>query len=119
VLPKVLDVRVGGWWQTSAYPKNNATFSVDFPVGQQFAATAGLTWHALARKEQIPHKEQNWLDVSVGYSHVFQPEVKVTEGVLQQQSIRDPDLPSAGNVINNGTYRVSYNLFGLALEGHF
>lgn len=119
VLPEVLDVRAGGWWQTSAYPKNNETFSVDFPVGQQFAVTAGLTWHAAARKKAIAHKQANWLDVSVGYSHVFQPEVKVTEGILQQQSIRDPDLPPAGNVINNGTYKVSYNVFGLALEGHF
>ncbi len=117
--PEVLDVRAGGWWQSSAYPKNNSTFSVDFPVAQQFAVSAGLTWHAIARKQPVEHKEGNLLDVTVGYSHIFQPDVTVTEGILQQQSIRDPALPPSGNVINNGTYRANYNVFGLALEGHF
>lgn len=119
VLPKLLDVRAGGWWQSSAYPKNFETFSVDFPVAMQFAVTAGLTYHAIARKKPDEHKEDNWLDVTVGYSHVFQPEVEVTEGILQQQQIRDPALPASGNVVNNGTYKVNYNIFGVALEGHF
>jgi long-chain fatty acid transport protein len=119
VLPQILDIRAGGWWQSSAYPKNHETFSVDFPVSMQVAVTAGLTWHAIPRKERVPHKQDNWLDVTVGYSHVFQPTVTVTEGILQQQSIRDPALPPYGNVINNGTYAVNFNVFGLALEGHF
>ena len=118
-IPKVFAVRAGAWYQTSAFPKNYETFSVDFPVGEQVAVTAGLTWKALERKKKHPHKADNWLDVNVGYSHVFQPTIKVTEGVLGQRGITTPGTPLSGNVINNGTYDVSYNLFGVSLEGHF
>ncbi len=118
-IPKVLAVRAGSWFQTSAFPKNNSTFSVDFPVNQQVAVTTGLTWKALERKKKDPHKADNWLDINVGYSHVFQPTVVVTEGILGQRGITQPGLPLPGNVINNGRYDVSYNLFGASFEGHF
>jgi long-subunit fatty acid transport protein len=119
VIPKVLAVRTGGWFQTSAFPKNYETFSVDFPIAQQFALSGGLTWKAATRKNPNPKKEDNWLDVNVGYSHVFQPTVVVTEGLLTQRGITTPGTPLVGNVVNNGTYNVSYNLFGVSFEGHF
>lgn len=118
-LPDVLAVRAGTWWQSSAFPKNNSTFSVDFPVNQQVAVTAGLTYKALERKKKDPHKADNWLDINIGYSHVFQPTVVVTEGILGQRGITTPGTPLPGNVINNGTYDVNFNLFGASFEGHF
>ena len=109
VWPAHLTARIGGWFQTSAYPKDHSTFNLDFPFSRQGGVSAGLTWHALPQ-----------LDVSVAYAHIFQPDVTVTDGVLQQQSIPpSPELPSTGNIINNGTYRVSMDVFGLSLEGHF
>jgi long-chain fatty acid transport protein len=52
-IPRHLDVRLGTWWQSSAYPKDNATFGVDFPVGLQVGVSAGLTWHAIPRKTRL------------------------------------------------------------------
>jgi long-subunit fatty acid transport protein len=116
---KTLAMRTGGWFQSSAFPKNHETFSVDFPNAKQFALTAGLTWKAATRKNPDPAKEDNWLDVNVGYSHIFQPTVVVTEGILTQRGITEPGTPLVGNIVNNGRYDVSYNLFGVSLEGHF
>ena len=59
------------------------------------------------------------LDINVGFSHVFQPTVVVTEGILIQRGITEPGTPLVGNIINNGRYDVSYNLFGASFEGHF
>jgi long-subunit fatty acid transport protein len=118
-VPGILDVRLGGWWQSSAYPADHSTFSVDFPVAQQISAGAGATWHAIARRRPRADRAPNHLDVTLGYARVFQPTVRVSRGVLQQQSIRDPTVPAGGNVVNDGIYRVSYNVFALALEGRF
>ena len=107
-------MRVRGLYQSSAYPKNNDTFSLDFPYGEQFGASAGLTWHAFG-----------YVDVSFGYIHLFQPRVTVTDGVLQQSpgSPYDPqdggDLIHLGNTVNNGDYDVNLNIYALSLEGHF
>ena len=118
-IPEVLAVRAGTWWQSSAFPKNNSTFSLDFPVNEQVAVTAGLTWKAIERKVKHAHKADNWLDINLGFSHVFQPTVVVTQGVLGQRGITEPGTPLPGNVVNNGRYDVSYNLFGASFEGHF
>jgi long-subunit fatty acid transport protein len=119
VVPKKLAIRLGGWWQSSAFPENYETFNVDFPVAQQFALTTGLTWKAIERKKKHPHKQDNWLDISAGYSHVFQPTVIVTEGIMTQRGMTDITTPLAGNVVNNGIFDVNYNLFGVSAEAHF
>ena len=116
VWPEHISVRVGGFYQSSAYPENNETFSLDFPFGEQIGVGGGLTWHAIIRGV-------NYLDVHAGYMHVFQPDVVVKRGVLQQQGLpmqlsADESVQIA-NVVNGGRYRVSLNVFGLALEGHF
>lgn len=116
VVPDLLTVRLGGLWQSSAYPKNNNTFSLDFPFGEQFGASAGLTWHAWG-----------FVDVSIGYLHLFQKQITVTEGIIQQSSGElfhpDPEDPSValslGNTVNNGTYDVNLNIISLSAEGHF
>lgn len=107
--PEHLTVRLGGWFQSSAYPKNRSTFSVRFPFDTQYAVTAGLTWHI-----------GKVVDISAAYSHVFQPEVVVSDGILQANAFRDPETTvKLGNIVNNGRYRTNMNMFGLAVEAHF
>ncbi len=116
VWPEHISLRIGGFYQTSAYPENNNTFSVDFPYGEQIGVGGGLTWHTC-----------KYLDVNVGYMHIFQPDVIVKKGIVQQQGLpytpdpfNDPDTKiNIGNTINGGKYEVDLNLFGLSLEGHF
>jgi len=80
--------------------------SVRFPFTQQVGLGAGLTWHALGQ-----------LDVTAGYMHIFQPDVVVSNGIVQANAYRDPgDSDKLGNIVNNGRYRASIDLFGLALQ---
>ena len=118
VLPEHLIVRAGAYWQSSAYPEDNRTFSVFAPFGQQVGLGAGLTWHT-----------SKWLDVNVSYLHVFQQSVTVDYGVVQQMAlpveVSNPDDPEEttfvenGNIINTGEYDVNMNIIALSLEGHF
>ncbi len=118
VWPEHIAVRLGGFYQSSAYPENNETFSLVAPFGQQIGVGGGLTWHAC-----------DYMDVNVAYLHIFQPEVTVKEGVVQQMALPytqiDPTTGEVaaeiqtGNIVNNGVYQVSMNIFGVSLEGHF
>lgn len=109
VWPGHLTVRAGGLWQSSAYPDDHRTMSVRFPFTQQIGVGGGVTWHAA-----------RWLDVSAGYLHLFQPEVVVRGGIVQANAFREPgSAEKLGNVVNNGRYRASIDLFGLALQGRF
>ena len=116
VWPKNLVVRVGGYYQTSAYPKNDDTFSIMFPYGEQIGIGGGLTWHA-----------SDYLDVTAGYLHVFQFEVTVDRGIVQQVGLPYIELDQdgnekqidLGNIVNNGIYTVDLNFFGITVEGHF
>ncbi len=115
VWPDNITIRLGGLYQSSAYPENNDTFSLDFPFGEQYGASFGLTWHAFG-----------YVDASIGYLHIFQPRVTVEEGILQQSSGTLADvytdgsvLLALGNTVNNGTYDVDLNIFAMSLEGHF
>ncbi len=111
VWPEHLAVRIGGYYQTSAYPKSNNTFNLDFPFGEQIGVGGGLTWHTCS-----------FLDVNAGYLHVFQFDIEVRDGVVQQIGMpieRGDEEILAGNTVNNGTYEVGINLFSVSLEGHF
>lgn len=109
VWPGHLTLRGGALWQSSAYPDDHRTFSVRFPLTRQIGVGGGLTWHAA-----------RWLDVSAGYMHLFQPQVTVRNGVVQANAFRQPGgTELLGNVVNNGRYRASIDLFGLALQGRF
>ncbi len=111
VWPEHIAIRLGGFYTTSAYPENNETFAIDAPYAANFGVGGGLTWHAF-----------KYLDVHAGYLHIFQLDVDVEEGIAQQMG---PSTDTAagprdfGNIINNGRYEVSLNIFGVALEGHF
>ncbi len=112
VMPEHLSVRAGGYWQSSAYPEDYSTFSLDFPFAQQFGLSAGLTWHTY-----------DFLKVNVGYLHVFQLDVEVKNGIVQQQGkpreLVDGTMEFIGNTVNNGRYEVAMNFFSLSLEGQF
>ncbi len=108
VWPEHIAVRVGGYYQSSAYPEDNRTFNLDFPFAEQIGVGGGLTWHVIS-----------WLDVNVGYLHVFQLDVEVDEGIVQQQGLLNEDEKNIGNTVNNGKYQVAMNLLGISLEGHF
>jgi long-chain fatty acid transport protein len=107
VWPEHLAIRVGGFYQASAYPANRDTFSLDFPYDRQVGVGGGLTWHAWEH-----------LDVHAGYMHIFQWDVEVTEGIVQQQGMPVDDV-NTGNTVNNGLYEVDLNIFGASLEAHF
>jgi long-chain fatty acid transport protein len=107
VWPEHLAIRIGGFYQASAYPENRETFSLDFPYDRQVGVGGGLTWHAWEH-----------LDVHAGYMHVFQWDVEVTEGIVQQQGMPVDDV-NTGNTVNNGLYEVDLNIFGASLEAHF
>ncbi|MCP4680374.1 MAG: hypothetical protein GY854_33800 [Deltaproteobacteria bacterium] len=118
VWPEHIAVRAGGYYQSSAYPENNETFSLFAPFGEQIGVGGGLTWHAC-----------DFLDVNAAYLHVFQFDVTVDEGIVQQMALpyreMNPETGETaaeietGNIVNNGTYEVSMNIFGVSLEGHF
>ncbi len=116
VWPEHIAVRIGGFYTSSAYPKNYETVTIDAPYGEEFGLGGGLTVHAF-----------RFLDIHVGYLHIFQLDIAVEEGIIQQlgptAEVTQPDGSTKernlGNIINNGNYEVSFNTFGVALEGHF
>ncbi|MBN2670796.1 MAG: outer membrane protein transport protein [Deltaproteobacteria bacterium] len=108
VLPGKLTVHLGTFYQSSAYPKDNRTFNVDVPFATQIGATGGVSWNVAG-----------WLTLHASYAHIFQPEVVVSEGVVQQQGLPLSTGENIGNTINNGTYNVALNIFGFASEFHF
>ncbi|MBW2276216.1 MAG: outer membrane protein transport protein [Deltaproteobacteria bacterium] len=111
VWPEHIAIRIGCFYQASAYQENRDTFSLDFPYDQQIGVGGGLTWHAWKH-----------LDVHAGYMHVFQWDVDVTDGIVQQQGmpLETADGPAnIGNTVNNGHYEVDLNIFGASLEAHF
>ncbi len=115
VLDDFLFFRAGGFFATSAYPKNNNTFSLDFPFGQQFGISGGLTLRVLRKETHGAN-----LDLIAGYLHIFQTDVTVKKGIAQQNVMRSSaDAPSTGNIVNNGDYEVSLNIFGLGAEANF
>lgn len=114
VWPENLTLRLGGFYQSSAYV-DEKTFNIDFPYWDQFGTSFGFTWHAFGM-----------FDVSFGYLHIFQPSVTVSDGIVQQSTALDFDLfqdgtvlVPTGNVMNNGTYDVNLNIFAMSIEGHF
>ncbi len=110
--PGHLTARAGAFYQSSALSRGHSTMSLELPFAQQVGVGGGLTWHAI-----------QYLDLSVGFLHVIQPKITVTDGTVQQQTnpITSPDgeLLRPGNVVNNGVYEVALNLFGASFQGHF
>ncbi|NRA33873.1 MAG: outer membrane protein transport protein [Polyangiaceae bacterium] len=109
LVPNVLVVRGGLWFQTSAYPENHSTFGVDFPISQQVAFTTGTTWSPGGGDFAL----------SAGFSHIIQPDVHVSEGEIIQRGSATADTDPVGNIVNNGTYRLQYNVFSISAQNRF
>ncbi|MBN2801718.1 MAG: outer membrane protein transport protein [Deltaproteobacteria bacterium] len=103
-----LNLRAGAFYQSSAYPKSNNTFNIDFPYGRQIGVSGGLSFSIKKR-----------LDIHAAYMHIFQPDITVKDGIVQQQGLPLSTGEEIGNTINNGTYKVALNIFSLAVEAHF
>ncbi len=96
--------RAGYIYETNAIP--SATAALDFPnFGDRHVVTLG------AMVTPIP-----WLDVNVSYAHVFQPELVVTDSVVRQITT---DAGQKGNVVGNGSYETSYDLFSVGVTARF
>lgn len=105
LLRDVLTVRAGSFYSPSAYPADNATFNLDVPFATQVGLSVGATY-----------SPSPGFRVSAAYAHIFQSDVRVQQGVVQQLTATDPNR---GNVVNNGLYRVALDVFGLSIEGRF
>lgn len=112
VWPNHIELRAGGYFQSSAYPKNYDTFSLFAPWGEQYGVGGGLTWHA-----------SKYIDVNLSYLRVIQRTVILRRGIVQQMAKLSEDADGeeiqVGNIVNSGRYTVGANLFGVSLEGHF
>ena len=105
VVPEQLSLRVGSFYSPSAYPDDYSTFNLDMPFATQLGLSVGATY--------VPHPR---LKVTLAYAHIFQSDVHVQQGIVQQLTATDPNR---GNVVNNGLYRVALDVFGFAVEGRF
>lgn len=108
VLPRFLDIHLGSFYQSSAYPKNNNTFNLDVPYATQIGVAGGISVAIGDR-----------LDIHLSYLHIFQPDISVSNGVIQQQGLPLSTGENIGNTVNNGTYEVAINILGIAGEVHF
>jgi long-subunit fatty acid transport protein len=103
-----LNIRAGIFYQSSAYPKNNNTFNIDFPYATQIGLSAGMTWLIKGK-----------VDIHAAYMHIFQPDITVKNGIVQQQGLPLSTGEDIGNTINNGKYELALNIFSIAVEAHF
>lgn len=108
LLPGILQLHLGAFFQSSAYPKNNSTFNIDVPFATQIGASGGLS--VLLGKRIKCH---------LAFLHIFQPRVTVKKGIVQQQGLPLSTGENIGNTINNGTYDVAINILGLSGEYQF
>lgn len=98
-----LSLRAGVFRASSALPSSHESFSLDFPFSSHWGVACGASYAIVS----------GW-GVSVAYQHIFQPQVRVTRGTVQQMTATRPNL---GNVINNGQYEVGVDVLGVSLEG--
>lgn len=108
LIRNVLQVHLGSFYQSSAYPKNNNTFNLDVPFATQIGIAGGISL-SLGNK----------LDLHMSYLRIFQPDITVTKGIVQQQGLPLSSGENIGNTVNSGTYEVALNIFGISGEIHF
>ncbi|MBN2714679.1 MAG: outer membrane protein transport protein [Deltaproteobacteria bacterium] len=108
LMPNRLKLHGGLFYQTSAYPADHATFLIDAPFSRQLGTGLGVTVQT-GRRGAV---HASWL-------HIFQPDVTVTQGIVQQQGLPLSTGENIGNIINNGTYQVALNIIGVSGELRF
>jgi long-subunit fatty acid transport protein len=110
VVPEVLDVRVGGFWENGAAPE--AYSHIDFPSFDRVGLGAGLTYHL----------SDSGVAISAAYMHVFQEERTVTEayGKTFQQRPLTPCPQECGGlsgvVANAGKFTTNFDIVSLGLD---
>jgi long-subunit fatty acid transport protein len=110
VVPEVLDVRAGGFWENGAAPE--AYSHIDFPSFDRVGLGAGLTYHL----------KDSGVAISAAYMHVFQEERSVSEayGKTFQQRPLTPCPQEcdglSGVVANAGKFTTSFDIVSLGLD---
>jgi len=108
VVPDVLQVRAGGFWEQGAVPENAE--HLDFPSFDRWGAGLGLT------------ATYGAVSLSAGYMHVFQEDREVTEQrgkLYQTRPVRPcPEYCDelSGVVANAGRFESSYDLLSVGLD---
>lgn len=116
---KWLTVHAGGYLETPAQP--NAYTSLDFPSWERYAATLGASFHPL-----------DWLNVDLGYGHVFMVSRTVEEGEVynqiplsgcrapgyDQDACAEPGTPP-GNPQNEGSWSGNIDVVSLGVNLQF
>ncbi len=115
VIPDHLWLRAGGFYETGAV--QDAYAHLDFPSFNRGGVGAGIT-------AGLPGAE-----FSIGYQHIFQQDVTVTEEnsrVYQQRPLRPcPEFCSEGDVATNGvpanagTFQSSFDMIGVSVDLNF
>jgi long-chain fatty acid transport protein len=102
VIPGTLALRAGASFETSGV--NTDYVQLDFIPGQRVSVGGGATLRL------------GKIDVSLAYLHIFQDEIKST--ATSTTGLRQIAL-GVGNVINQGTYTASFDVFSLGATYRF
>jgi long-subunit fatty acid transport protein len=115
VLPELLAVSLGGFWEQGAVPKNYE--HIDFPSFNRFGVSTGLRF------------QFSGFDINVAYLHVFQEDRNVDERTAKVFQIRPvtecASEPSAcggsptGVPVNAGKFESGWDVLSLGVELHF
>lgn len=111
-----LHTSAGAFLETAAQPE--AYTSADFASWRRLGAGLGVTWIAT-----------EWLDVQLGYAHVFQPSRDVNNGKVyaqapvnpcrgpnyQNDACEDPGTPPT-DVQNEGDWTSSFDMLGIGIQ---
>jgi long-chain fatty acid transport protein len=103
-----LTPRLGALYEASAIPEERT--EVAYPNWERFAINAGISVGFARRYE-----------VTIGYTHIFQPERDVDNSTVEasESPIYDPlgNLPPV--IVGNGTYNASYDIVNIGLRATF
>ena len=118
-LSRWLSVSGGGYMETPT--QSNAYTNVDFVSWERYGVGGGATFHL-----------SDWIDLDVGYMHVFMPDRRVTDGEFYHSvplsecagpDYNDPSCPSPGqppgNPQNNGEWSARYRTASAGFTLHF
>ncbi|NOZ84912.1 MAG: hypothetical protein GXP49_01350 [Deltaproteobacteria bacterium] len=107
VLGKWLSLSAGAYYESSAVPDETASVAVydNDKYGLALGATLSSPW--------LP------LFLDIGYLHVFFPDRKITGSRLKQINPIRPNDPDLADVIGNGTYKASVDIFAFTVRYSF
>ncbi len=113
VVPDVLDLRAGGFWENGAAPNDYS--HIDFPSFDRVGLGGGLTYH-------LGHLGAPGFALSAAYMHIFQEDRDVSEArgkTFQQRPLTPcPDECGgySGVVANAGHFETSFDIVSVGLD---